>query len=326
MPDEEGTMRSRTPDIEPDEERFAEEVGAAFTEMRARHAACPDPAMVLAAEAGTLPEETAAAVFNHLAQCAWCRRLRADMADPELLRLDADAARRIRARVLTSGAELPHASRWLEWTRPRMLLPLGVVMVAVVAVATGIFVNRTGPTVKPGPTAATPTAAPPANGSSLATPSSALRLEKAPVKLPLGAVILRRGETGSDRDRLLSDLRPALVPYRDDNFARAAAMLDVVARKHPTSPEPRFYLGVCRLFLNENDQAATDLEDALRLARGEQAEDAAWYSSLAYQRLGKTEQAVNHLRRLCEGHGGYAERACTAIAEIHPSTPAVPKK
>ncbi len=110
-------MTRPTADFEADEDRLVREVGAPLMELRGGREACPDPMLLLAAEAGTPPPETAAAVSVHVSRCAWCQALRADMLDPELLRLDAPMSRRIRRRVLARiGKPAPLRHR-LDWTR-----------------------------------------------------------------------------------------------------------------------------------------------------------------------------------------------------------------
>ena len=83
-----------------------------------------------------------------------------------------------------------------------------------------------------------------------------LALEQAPVRIPEVAVLTDR--TGSSRrGSTLQALAAALQPYRAEDYSEAAQQLEALLREYPDSAEAAFYLGVCRLFLNDNAGALT---------------------------------------------------------------------
>jgi TolA-binding protein len=146
-----------------------------------------------------------------------------------------------------------------------------------------------------------------------APPSDAFRLEKAPVLLPASAVVLFRG---ADGDSLGNDLQQALAPYRSDHYEEAALAFERLAREYPQSTEASFYLGICRLFLNANEEAAGELEKAQRVAKPPLADQASWYLALAYHRLGRDGDALPLLNGLCRGAGKDADRACLGLRAL----------
>ena len=144
---------------------------------------------------------------------------------------------------------------------------------------------------------------------------SAFRLEKAQVRLPASAVILWRGEAGAGNSPL-KELERALAPYRTDNYSEAEPRLEAVARKYPRLAEARYYLGVCQLFLNNNQEAAANLKIARNLAQKELATDAEWYLALAYHKSQRDGDARPLLEELCHAAGKDSTRSCAALGEL----------
>jgi hypothetical protein len=92
--------------------------------------------------------------------------------------------------------------------------------------------------------------------------------------------------------------------------------LAALSKKFAEAAEPSYYLGVCQLFLNQNDAAVESLEDARRKSGDTLRDDISWYLALALQRSGKTTDAEKELDQLCQSHGEYKDRACKASSEL----------
>ena len=157
----------------------------------------------------------------------------------------------------------------------------------------------------------------PAQTTSPGEPASVhLRVEKAPVELPLDSVIRWRGSPDTSRPDEMTELQQALEPYRRDDFQDAAARLVDLARTHPRNAYVQFYLGVSWLMLNRDAAATASLETAERLAEGSLMTSAAWYLATVYDRTGQRDRALEKLRTLCAGRSREAERACEAEKEM----------
>jgi len=290
-------MEGRARDLEADEERFVTEFGAPLAAARA---GCPPPELLLAARAGVLPEASGAAVAAHLASCPSCRALGEDLADEELSKLTAREQERIRARVLAE-AGVRGAAGWRWFWRP---VPVAAMAALVVAAGAWIYVSR------------------PADRTGVAVEQAVvrlpevLRLEKPVVRLPAAAALIWRGEGAPAQEEFLKELGAALEPYRAGDCREAASRLEALSQKYPKSAEAHFYLGVCRLLLERNQEAAAALEAARRLAEGPLAQDAAWYLGIAWLRAGRTAQGASEFKELCAGAGEYQARACAALKEL----------
>jgi TolA-binding protein len=143
-------------------------------------------------------------------------------------------------------------------------------------------------------------------------------LEKPPVKLPAESALIWRGQSGTEKEKLLADLGAALAFYRKDDYDTAARYLEQFTRQYPDSAEGHFYLGISLIFRERNTEAASALENAKRLAAGPLARDARWYLGLAYQREGKTALALAEWQELCANGGEYQSKACSAAQQLSP--------
>jgi hypothetical protein len=304
-------MNNRKHDVEPDERELLEEFGTSFEAVRAGHAGCPKPEILLAANAGVLDEQTARHVAAHLGQCGFCRMLLADLTDAELLAARPDEERRVRERVLKAAGPSAKAraagvgllALWLRQALPVAALA-GVVLVAVIWVRLHRPVapvsNPVTVTVQK-----TPPAAP-----------SFLQWEKLPVKLEATSILVWRGAPRTDQERYASELTAGLASYRDDRYAEAARQLAKVAESFPRGVEAQLYLGISRLYLQQNAEALPALAAARQLGTGEFRDDATWYLAVAHQRLGQGSAALTELRNLCGGRGNYARRACDGMKQV----------
>ena len=77
-----------------------------------------------------------------------------------------------------------------------------------------------------------------------------------------------------------------------------------------------FYLGVCLLFLGQNEEAARYLKDSANIADSSFAPDASGYLALANHRLGKDDLASSLLDQLCQAGGQKSGRACQGAKEL----------
>ncbi len=302
-------MREKWTDLEPREEEFLKDWGAPVSTMRARHAHCPSPQLLLAAQSEALPGEIKAGLADHLASCDLCRALARDLADEELSNPTTQEKARISKRVLGESRAGRRQAIWNWLWRPAPVAAVAVVAVlAVLSVYVGWESRRPGP----GPVAS--------------QPPTVLRLDKAAVKLPATAVLVWRGDAQERQQRYLAELTRALEPYRADDFAEALRRLEVLERNYPRAAEAHFYAGVCQLFLGFNSDAVRSFENARGLAEEPLAPDVAWYLSLAYQRAGQTQQAMQGLQDLCQGKSEYRERACAGLKELSSGGGGVPAR
>src|SRR5262249_50705354 len=152
---------------------------------------------------------------------------------------------------------------WRAWMqRPFAAGALAAVILIAVAL---VMTQRRAVTQQPGSGVAgntTSTEAP-----SLVSPAkirSAFVLSKAAIKVPATAVLTLR--SGSEDSRtFMNDFAAALEPYRRDDFAETARRLGALVPKYPQSAEVHYYLGVARMFINQNSSALESLETARRL-------------------------------------------------------------
>jgi len=286
-------------DLDPEEQEFLRECAG----PPAPGADCPGPGLLLAAQAGVLPEEAAPGVASHLASCRYCQVLVRDLKDREMAKLTTEEERRIRARIFSS-AKSETTPWWLPLGRP---LPVAAMATLLVVAGVAIYFSRQSTPPRAGPVASKESAPTPV--------AAALRLDKPPVRLPLASVLIPRGQGGA-QETYLRDLGAALDAYRKDDFAEAARRLEPLTTRYPRAVEAHFYLGVCRLFLQRNPQAVESFREAKGLAERPFARDIGWYLGLAYDRAGQPDLARVQLRALCEEPGEYQERACAALGEL----------
>jgi hypothetical protein len=329
-------------DADPDEESFAREIAEPLVALRARGNKCPKPDLLLAGRAGVLPPEMASDVARHLGDCGLCQvlldslvaelpgpsheaehrirdRVFAGLGSPPvdaLSGLTLEEERRIRERVfagLDAGPGRGHPERRRAWSlvwRPVPLLATLAVLAAAVAGTLWVYLDRP---VTPAEVAGAPQTDAPEPPAPPPT-EHVLVLEKPPVRLPVAAALVWRGG-GDDQQQHLEALGRALAAYGEDDFRSAAGALGVIAETRPTV-EVLFYLGVSNLFLDRHGDALTALEKVRQMAQPPLDEDAAWYLAVAYERLGRQEDAASQLRGICNGDGSRRAQACDALERM----------
>jgi hypothetical protein len=226
--------------------------------------ACPQPDLVLASYAGELPSDLAW-VAEHVAHCPLCQSLGRDLSSLEQPGLSAEEAVRIRERV---AAAMP--GPWW-WRRPAAW----AIAAGIAAAAVTGWVLRT-PALEPPPR-------PVVVAMQHQPPPVRVPVSKPVLRLPAEALVLR-GEDGVSQAAFLKQYGSAVEPYRRDDFAEAAARLDVFLKRYPDCAEGHFYRGVSLLFLKRNEEAERALGDAVRLAAGDLQKEAEDYLATARRR------------------------------------------
>ena len=291
---------------DPVEPELSSELDTALSELRARVHGCPPPDLLQAAQADVLPDEQAKEVKQHAERCSLCKSLLADLESLDEVELDKAGRQRIWAQIkdgMPAETKAPRAYWW--WLRP---LPMAGAVATLAVLIFGVVLVRDRQRPE------TPTAEnhPPAAVGAL---PSAFQLEKAPIVLPASAAIVWRGREDLAAKQA-RELKQALVPYAANNYAEATRRLRALHKKYPRMAEASYYLGISQLFLNDNEQAARSLNDAVKLAQPSLSEQAKWYLALADYRTGKPNLANGLLEPLCSAGGNDSARACAAVKEL----------
>jgi TolA-binding protein len=302
----------RSSNQEPDGPELSGEITAALSGLRAGYAHCPDAAMLQAAQAGVLPPEVSEVVKRHLEKCPVCRALVQDLSLLDDSPLQSEERLRIWNRIqagVGSGKPLKStASRSGWWTLLLRPWPVAVVTAAVIllVLAGGLWRERREP-------AATLSQVRPPKA--VAPSSTVFRLEKAPIVLPASALMVWRGGA-DDGNPQWKELQEALAPYQADDYKEAAQRLKRVTERYPRLAEAQFYLGVCQLFLDGNEEAAESLKAARSQAQPPLREDVDWFLALADQRSGRADEARPLLEGLCREDAKNSAKACLGLKEL----------
>ena len=295
-------------DFDAEEKEFRREIAAALNEIRSSAGRCPHPDQLMAAAAGVQFAD-ADAVRRHSAVCPICTDLIRDLSSYEYPPISPEEDRRIRQKwAAETGVAKGKESWWTWFWQPLPLAAAAALAIAVLVTGTMVLrrpaeqTDQSVKVVEPSPR--------PANAKPVA-----LVLEKAAIKVPAAAVLIYRSG-GESTKAFLDELAAALEPYRMDDYTEAARRLDVLVPKYPKYAEPYFYLGVSRLFLQENDLALAALNAARPLTDESLRDDVAWYTAIALERLGRTEDARREVDVLCGRSGEYQQKACAAAGEL----------
>ncbi len=288
-------------DLDDDERAFVNEA-----KVSPSRGTCPYPALLDQEIRALLPTEDAAVVEAHLARCARCRALAADIAALEPDAMTAIEQRRVRVRIDQ------RIGRRRSLPAPRgFTLAAGLATAAAVFLAFG-FWSTSAP--RPSRSARGLPAAPPF-ARSLPPEEQVFALSVPAVELPPAAVVLRGG--GGDYS---SPFLSGVQAYRGASYATAAAHFAAAADARPDESHAWFYLGVSRLLAGDAKGAVGPLQTAQRLGTGGLSMEATWYLSLALQRTGRTDQAIRAMTPLCGVPGPHAVESCAALEVLSRSS------
>lgn len=262
-----------------------------YTGPRAATLGCPSPDVLVALSGDALPDHLRQPAHAHVASCAACRALVADLGQ-----LDLDVPASLDARVL-----LKAGGGGARWRTP--LLALAAVLVAAVAVG---LVYRNSQTPVAGTVAHVEPA--PAPAAVAPPPAGAWAVTKPALLLPLATALVVRGEEAQASQALGA----ALAPYRTDDYVTAERLLAQVVQKYPSSADAWFYLGSTRLLDGDPAGARDALTEARARGVGDRDDEAAWLLATAEARLGQRDQARARLTTLCDGRGAFKTAACNA--------------
>lgn len=261
-----------------------------YTGPRAATLGCPSPDVLIALDGDALPEELRHTAEAHLARCAACRALVADLAA-----IDVVVPESLDARVLSQAS-----AGGAGWRAP--LLAMAAVLVAAVALGVMYF-NRPREDREVVARVDTPAVAAP-----VAPTAGTWTIAKPALLLPLATALVVRGEA-EEASRALG---AALAPYRTDDYVEAERLLEAVVEKYPTSADAWFYLGSTRLLDGDPAGARAALAEARTRGVGDRDDEAAWLLATAEARMGDIDAAKTKLAALCAGKGAFRDAACNA--------------
>jgi len=266
-----------------------------YTGPRAATLGCPSPDVLIALGGDALPEELRHTAEAHLATCAACRALAAD-----LDALDVVVPASLDARVLSR-----ESAGGTSWRGP--LLAMAAVVVA--AVALGVVYRKV-----PDESARVARVEAPAAETPVAPKGGTWTVSKPALLLPLATALVVRGEA-EEASRALG---AALAPYRTDDYVEAERRLESVVEKYPASADAWFYLGSTRLLDGDPAGARDALAEARSRGVGDRDDEAAWLLATAEARIGQLDQARTRLATLCDGSGAFKTAACNAHDSLKP--------
>jgi len=305
-------MKKHVADLESWEREWLEGASGAVEAARLASARCPSFRLLSAVAVEALPPDEQRAVEAHLAVCESCRTFQADLA--------AVAPDDLAPAEVVSGLAAVKRKLERETSPGRRLWWQTVLAMGALAVIAAAAIWRAAPSapalpvrpIAPAPAAAaqpSPATSAPAQATTPPVPS-APALEKPDVKFTMAALSWR--SPGGSSNEFLSAMAPGVAAYRAGRFDDAERDLAALEARFPSSVEVPFYLGVSRLFLGKNREAAAALESAARLADNSFAADVSWYLAIAWERTGRTTEAREKFETLCKSAGPYAARACDA--------------
>jgi tetratricopeptide (TPR) repeat protein len=300
-------MNEREDDLTPAEKDLLGGPADSLEGLHRRHSDCPSPELLLAAHSKVLPDESARILTAHLATCTFCQILTKDLTSGDLLSGTAEENLRVRERVIPQSPAVARAAEKKEnflgtwfWKTS----PVALAAAAMIALAFWMLPRKTATTGPPqvaaihqSPMGATPTP---------------IEWQKLPIKLEASLILVPRGEPRTEQQKYGAELTAALAFYRSDNFSEAAERLADVGKKFPRGLEAKLYFGVSELKLGRNSDAIAPLLEVQDLAHEPLRDDATWYLALAYERVGKSQDALSALETLCKGTSIYKGKACTA--------------
>jgi hypothetical protein len=256
--------------------------------LTARERGCPPPELVAAFAGDGLSDDLRREISTHLATCAACRALAADLAQLT----DIEPPARLEARVLSERSE--------PGSRERRALLVAAAVLAAIGLGAWWRVHSNRPDAPPSMTARAAAAA----VAPAATPRWSV--EK-PALVLSAAVLVMRGA-----DQTGAALATALEPYRRDDFRGSATSLAAFTAAHPDSADAWFYLGASRVLINADGDARTALEKARSLGAAGLHPELDWLLATAEARTGDLASAARRLDAVCSGTSPLRARGCQA--------------
>ena len=268
---------------------------------------CPDPALLVAAAAGSLEEATAAHVKAHAAGCPTCRLLAADLVEV-LDEGPSDVEReRIAARVVAAPVPRPVRSKRF-WGFAASGVLAAAALVAFVFVRPGLIAPLHVPS--PSDTGRTSATAPGstvfhADRPNIARPEPQLTLRGDAAPVPV-----------------LEQIGGALDMADAGEMTGAISRLTEIVQREPRSAEAHLALGATLLRADRMGESLPVLENAKVLAGPAPTEEFDWFLAAALARSRDTARATAILDPLCRRPTLRGAMACAGLAEIkRTSTP-----
>ncbi len=271
---------------------------------------CPDLHLLLAAREGVLLPEIQSTILNHTRQCTLCRVLQDSIEREKLPHVSKEQLKNLRAHLhgKLSDAFAPEvfAHSWSLWIR--RLVPVAAALLLVLSLGLGYRYFYPGDT--PFTQVLVPASTPAAD------PATLVRLEPAPVELPLDALLIRRDSGANESTLYIRQLAEALAPYQKGDYLQASSGLAQLAHLYPNAPEIPFFQGICLLFLDKPGEAVRYLsrEDLYRGTSYQRR--ASWYLGIAYLHLGNSAGAMTEFQKLCQDVGERKTEACEAAESL----------
>ena len=124
-----------------------------------------------------------------------------------------------------------------------------------------------------------------------------------------GGMVFRDDAAGAERDA-------AIEAYRNGDFATAAERLSRWADTHPEDAQARLLHGVALLSAGHPESAVIPLEEAVSVGAADIAEDARFYLTLAYLKVGEEGKARAQLLVIEAGGGRWQPEAGRLLPKL----------
>jgi hypothetical protein len=279
---------------------------AAALEGAAGQAACPHPDLVRLLDAEVLPADVVAVVRQHVGQCKVCQALAFEgVIGPDEAEASA-ARRRVWARIEPGVKERPISARHF-WRRPAWAWVAAPAFGA--ALAAVVFLIARVPVDVP-PVAHVPVVV---VGRATALLAASVLQPSRPV-FPAPEVVRLRGDT-RPQPGARGQIAQALAGTGGD-FAAALPALELIAARHPESPEALICFGVALIEAGRAADAVAPVTRARSLSQGPVADEAEWFLAVALAHSRRGREAADVLRPLCERPGERQAIACAGLREL----------
>jgi tetratricopeptide (TPR) repeat protein len=97
--------------------------------------------------------------------------------------------------------------------------------------------------------------------------------------------------------------------YNQDNYSEAATKYDEILKLDPDNTNALFYLGQCKLELQQPKEALQNFNAVLKQPANIFTEAAQWYKALSLIKMNKINKAKKELQQIMQNQGEYAKRA-----------------